>query len=214
MPSTTVTSLFGLSGSWRDQLVTASFRGVEFYVKKTSSEFGRKVRMSNFYGTDYSYIEDLGASTDGYTIEGYIIANKSNNYNYFEQRDQLIDALKTGEAGTDNFVKSPVNNKIMGAGGVAPTKGFAKGKSPVPGKLMHPYYGEILAYLKEPAKIEESFEEGGICRFQATFVPWQESKYTGTSVDYKWSVDMAGLTTFNSFIDSFSGWMSIGGSFV
>ena len=64
-------NIFGM-GNWRDQLIPASFRGVEFYVLKTEHTVGRKVRLSTFYGSDQAHIDDMGMATNEYQIEGYV----------------------------------------------------------------------------------------------------------------------------------------------
>jgi prophage DNA circulation protein len=201
--------------TWRDDLVSASFRGAEFFVASAESTVGRKVRLSNFWGTDETYIEDLGRSTDEFMVEGYVIANLDNGFNYFDQRDQLIKALTEGVAGTDNNVTVPgkaTGAYTVGSGGVA--NKFSGGMSPRPGTLRHPFYGEIEAYLKEPAKITESFEEGGIARFQMIFIRWQQAQNTGWKVNMVADFALQGLSTFNGLIDNFQGIMSIGGAFL
>lgn len=202
--------------SWRDNLVTASFRGAEFFVASAESTVGRKVRLSNYWGTDETYIEDLGRSTDEFMIEGYVIANMDNSFDYFDQRDELIKALTEGVAGTDNNVTVPgkgiTGPYAVGSGGVGSK--FTAGQGPRPGTLRHPFYGEIECYLKEPAKITESFEEGGIARFQMIFIRWQQAQNTGWKVNMVADFALQGVATFNGLIDNFSDIMQIGGAFL
>jgi prophage DNA circulation protein len=206
--------------TWRDDLVSASFRGAEFFVASAESTVGRKTRFSNFWGTDETYIEDLGRATDEFMIEGYVIANIDNGFNYFEQRDQLIMALTDGVAGSDNYVKNNKgqtvgSNRLQGSVS-NPKTGSVIAGMPVgkPGTLRHPFYGEIEAYLKEPAKITESFEEGGIARFQMVFIRWQQTVDTGWKINMVADFALQGISTFNGLIDNFQGIMSIGGAFL
>lgn len=91
-------------GSWRDDLRDASFRGVPFKVEGNSTGVGRRIKVHNYplYSTghgkkfqDHIWAQDLGAEIDSFSVTGYIIANKENDFNYFEERDRLIRALKT-----------------------------------------------------------------------------------------------------------------------
>ena len=150
-----------LGDTWRDELVTASWRGVEFYIKKSEALVGRKLQVGTHWGTDCALINDIGQSNDEYAIEGYIIANSGNLFNYFKHRDNLIAALRDGTTAGSNVVYIPKAFFKGNQGGQTKLK---------TGTLKHPYYGEIEAYLKEPARIEETIEEGGVCRFSATFL--------------------------------------------
>lgn len=198
----------GLFGNWRDNLISASFRGASFFVLNSERTVGRKLRLSNPWGSDYSYIEDLGKSTDEYIIEGYIIANDKNQFNYFKERDKLIEALGTGKTGSDNYLKAVdtkwTKGKVQGSGGINWN----------PGSLRHPFYGEISVYLKEPARITETFEEGGIAKFSMTFIRWNVAPASKVSAfDTAKTIIDQSLSLYNDFIDSFSKWMNVGGAF-
>lgn len=86
--------------SWRDELVSASFRGVPFKVKSASTEFGRRSVVHEVPFSDIPYPEDFGKAAGVYNITGYIIQNMQNNFNYFSERDALIEALNTKGTGT------------------------------------------------------------------------------------------------------------------
>jgi len=85
--------------AWRDNLVPASFRGVAFHVLSHDYAVGRRNVLHQYPFKDEPYIEDLGADTDEFSIEGYIVANASNEMDYFTQRNSLIAALKKADNG-------------------------------------------------------------------------------------------------------------------
>ena len=93
--------------TWRDKLTwddttyhLASFRGAKFYVENTNTEVGRRNVVHQYPFRDTPYVEDLGKDADQFTVNGYIIQNKQNNYNHFPDRNKLIGALKTYGSGT------------------------------------------------------------------------------------------------------------------
>ena len=199
-------NIFGM-GNWRDQLIPASFRGVEFYVLKTEHTVGRKVRLSTFYGSDQAHIDDMGMATNEYQIEGYVLANDSNGYDYMKQRDLLIDALRVGDPHSDN--------KVFWTGqrpGMMPGR---QGTDLKDGTLCHPFLGEKTVYLKEPAKITESSEEGGIARFQMVFMDTQSSALPADiSIDQIGLMNDISLKAFNDFADNFVAMVNLSGQFL
>lgn len=136
--------------AWRKRLRPASFREVPFFVAESDRGVGINTVVKElippekepgeFETEALTYVDDLGMSLDEFVIEGYIIANKDNGYDYFPARDDLIKALNT------------------------------RG----PGKLIHPYYGEIWVYHIGKARIRETDAEGGIARFIMTFSQFNE----------------------------------------
>jgi len=81
--------------SWRNSLQQASFRGISFKVKSSSFDGGRRVQLHEYINRDEPYAEDLGKEADRYSFDAYIIQNADNEFNYFSERDSLIDALKS-----------------------------------------------------------------------------------------------------------------------
>jgi len=172
--------LLDFLNTWRDNLLPASFRGVAFYILRAETEIGRRSktwyvpprRMEGKYWRQNIWPQtvDMGLDADRFTIEGYVIQNKDNNFDYFEERDKLISALKT--------------------------PGF--------GKLVHPYYGEIEVLVEGKARIEESFEEGGIARFTMYFVQGRKSVFVELREDYIELVDLSVLDMVNAFLDAFA----------
>lgn len=86
--------------SWRDRLLAASFRGIPFKVASHDHGVGRRNIVHQFPGADKPFIEDLGPDADTFTIEGYIVQNIGNGFDYFAERDALIDALRKEGPGT------------------------------------------------------------------------------------------------------------------
>jgi len=86
--------------SWRDKLQSASFRGIPFKVATHDHGVGRRNIVHQFPGADKPYIEDLGPDADTFTIEGYVLQNIGNGFDYFRERDALIAALRQEGPGT------------------------------------------------------------------------------------------------------------------
>jgi prophage DNA circulation protein len=92
--------------SWKDRLKQASFRGVNFYVLESERESGIHTVVQELLPDDTDvesqgivYVEDFGQGLDTFSIEGYIIANAKNNYDYMPDRDALIEALRVRKQG-------------------------------------------------------------------------------------------------------------------
>ncbi len=80
--------------SWRDNLRDASYRGVPFKVLKISTDVGRRNILHQYPFKDEPYLEDMGQDADVYNVTGYIVQNKKNNFDYFNERNALIEVLK------------------------------------------------------------------------------------------------------------------------
>lgn len=167
--------------SWRDNLLEASFRGVKFYVKSSEFSCGRNTIIDELTPVDKdtehrSYVQDNGAMPDQFRITGYVIANYDNKFEYFKERDLLIEALKK----------------------------FDKEQSG--GQLIHPFYGTKQVNVVGQVKITETFDEGGIATFDMLFAekvgidPVKTADY-GTQVNDKSDKtrDQAGTTFTENF---------------
>lgn len=93
--------------SWKDRLKEASFRGAKFYVLDSERESGIHAVVQELLPDDsdlesqgITYIEDFGQGLDVFSIEGYIVSNLNNNFDYMPERDLLIDALRVRKQGT------------------------------------------------------------------------------------------------------------------
>lgn len=87
------------TSTWRESLSEASFRGTKFYVSNSDAGVGRRTVVHQYPFREENYVEDMGIDSSEFTITAYVIANKSNNFNYFNDRDKLIRALKTEGSG-------------------------------------------------------------------------------------------------------------------
>jgi prophage DNA circulation protein len=85
--------------SWRDNLEPASFRGVPFSIISSETVIGRRTKTHNYYKRETPYVQDLGAAPDDFLLEGFVVQNSSNNFDYMENRDTLIAALKEANDG-------------------------------------------------------------------------------------------------------------------
>ena len=115
--------------SWRDNLQKASFRGIPFKVSASELSTGRKFQIEEIASTsgasgdnataadkkavetyasqqkgnvkkpDNKLYTDIGFYVDEFKIEGYVIQNALNSFDYFAERDALITALKSAGRG-------------------------------------------------------------------------------------------------------------------
>lgn len=82
--------------SWADRIGNAkgSFRGVEFWVERTSARAGRRVQVHEYPERDRAYAEDLGRSLREWSIECYFLGD-----DYDLQRNAFLDAVEIPGAG-------------------------------------------------------------------------------------------------------------------
>ena len=86
--------------SWRDSLLDASFKGASFKVAGSNYTVGRRTKLHQYANRDKPFLQDMGSDADSFTLEGYVVQNKDNLYDYFGERDKLINALKGRGPGT------------------------------------------------------------------------------------------------------------------
>jgi len=180
--------------SWRDNLISASFKGATFYVKKHDMEIGRNAVIYKKYkpeknsagkpydrtGTKLGYIKDAGPIPDAFKLEGYVIQNADNDFDYFAERDNLIKQLKSSGAGP----------------------------------LRHPWYGEINVQAGK-SRITESFDNNaGMCIFQMEFTQKGLESFKKIPGDYNARVDAAAAKANASIGDNFFGNFKTGTQFV
>ncbi|OQB05771.1 MAG: hypothetical protein BWY19_00796 [bacterium ADurb.Bin212] len=77
--------------AWREELRQASFKGVQFFVEAHTASGGRRTIVTEFPDRDVPDTEDKGRKARSFKIEAYILGD-----NYFNQRDQLINACENG----------------------------------------------------------------------------------------------------------------------
>jgi len=80
--------------SWKDNLQTASFRGVVFHVDSADLTGGRRSVVHEFPQRLEPYVEDLGLKPREISFEAFVIGD-----DYDTQRDRLLDALETAGSG-------------------------------------------------------------------------------------------------------------------
>lgn len=94
-------TIWDLQNDWRQRLRPASFRGVEFHVETDTFQGGRRTVVHEYPKRDLPYSEDMGRHALRYTITGYIIhGDRRLSGSVIQQRDRLVDALNTEDAGT------------------------------------------------------------------------------------------------------------------
>jgi prophage DNA circulation protein len=125
--------------SWREQLLPASFRGVEFSVTRSNAAFGRRVVVHEYPMRDTPYVEDLGRRARVMRVDAIILGD-----DYRVRRDALIEAIE--QSG--------------------------------PGKLVHPFYGELTVSLDDsPASIDESTDQGGSAYISFTVIESGQARF-------------------------------------
>jgi len=77
-----------------EELYTASYKGAEFLVNRTSTSGGRKDVLNEYPDSNIQNIEDLGLLPRSYRVSA-IIAEP----NYTQKRDTLLRALESGGTG-------------------------------------------------------------------------------------------------------------------
>lgn len=80
-----------------------------------------------------------------------------------------------------------------------------------PGLLIHPYYGRRMVALANPARISESFDEGGLARFSLDFVEAGENAQPTARTDTQSLVDVSADQALGAIADDFSGVFSVDG---
>jgi len=76
--------------TWREDLRSASFRGVPFEVEGDSGSFGRRVQVHEYPQRDKPWTEDLGRATRTFEITAFVVGD-----DYLARRDDLLAAIET-----------------------------------------------------------------------------------------------------------------------
>lgn len=161
--------------SWRDNLKPASFRGVPFFVKSHDFTCGRWTQVDelvNPNGPSHIWITDKGGVAEIFDIDAYIIQNGDNQFDYFKNRDDLMEAVSVG--------------KVMNNSGV----------------LIHPYLGTRHVFSTDGQKFSESEDEGGVCRIKLRFVWDTRQKIEPKIYPNIPKVDVAALRAKNISLDT------------
>jgi prophage DNA circulation protein len=111
--------------SWRDRLVDASFRNIQFKVANHSYGGGRRTQLHEFANREKPYLQDNGKAAETFSVEAYVIQNITNEFDYFTERDRLIKVLNQKGAGT--LVHPYLGFKKVGCTGFTFTETFDEG---------------------------------------------------------------------------------------
>lgn len=76
--------------AWQEQLRSASFRGVPFFVESSDATTGRRVVVHEFPLRAKPYAEDMGQKPREFSVEAFVLGA-----DYFSARDALLRALNT-----------------------------------------------------------------------------------------------------------------------
>lgn len=80
--------------AWRDNLRTASFKGIKFHVADHESSAGRRLAVNEYPFRDVPYTEDLGRSAGRWQITAYLVGE-----DYMAAAARLMEAVDAGGAG-------------------------------------------------------------------------------------------------------------------
>lgn len=89
-----------VTNTFLENLRPASWRGVPFEVNGDDAEFGRRVVVHEYPQRDKPYVEDLGRKTRKFTLDAWVCAHMENDFNPWDARDALIEAIEAGDVGT------------------------------------------------------------------------------------------------------------------
>jgi len=137
-----MSSIRSIHNEWRDSLVLASFRGIEFHTQTGARQSGRRLVVHEYPKRNVPYAEDMGRHAIRWTFTGYLLLRDKGillphrrKYNLIDQRNELIYALEADDAGT----------------------------------LVHPSLGTMLCMCERYAYSEQR-ERGGYMEFDMQFV--------------------------------------------
>lgn len=75
--------------TWRERYQRASFRGVEFAVRRSDAQVGRRTALHEYPQRDDPWPEDMGRAARRFTVDGVLVG-----VDYDQVRDRLIAALE------------------------------------------------------------------------------------------------------------------------
>lgn len=81
--------------AWRDNLLKASYKNIRFEVESHDTGVGRRTALHEYANRSNPYAQDMGKKADEFTINGYIVQNPENNFDYFTGRNRLMRAFKS-----------------------------------------------------------------------------------------------------------------------
>ena len=81
--------------SWREKLLPASFRAVDFFIVSSEDAMGRRSIVHEFPDKLNPYVEDMGEVTRTISLSAYVLG-----IDYLDKREKLEKALNEKGAGT------------------------------------------------------------------------------------------------------------------
>lgn len=92
--------------TWREQLrrvqlpdgrvvVSASFRGVPFFVEENGRSGGRRLQVDEYRGREDNDVQDLGRKARSFSVTAYVLGD-----DYLDARDAVITAVEAAGPGT------------------------------------------------------------------------------------------------------------------
>lgn len=79
-----------MTQTWRDRMLSASFRGVTFFVDAATVPVGRKVQLHEYPKRDEAFAEQMGKVARVHKVTAFVIGDDC-----FDQRDALLKALES-----------------------------------------------------------------------------------------------------------------------
>ena len=96
---------------WRDALLPASFKNVEFHVESASEDNGRRIVVHEFPKKESPYAEDMGRRAFGYMVRGYCISYMVDTDIPLYQRDYRVPRDLRGRV-IRRAVKHPISRSF------------------------------------------------------------------------------------------------------
>jgi prophage DNA circulation protein len=170
--------------SWKNNLQSASFRDVPFKVEGHAISGGRRVKETERW-QKRTLTTDMGPLLPVFSITAYVIQSGENSFDYFNNRDKLINVLQNN---TDNDKYNV-------------------------GTLIHPYFGRRRVHAASYT-ISEHYGEGGIARFEIEFLLEEDELFPGNITNPAAKMDTTVLKANALVMDNFIKTMKTASSFV
>lgn len=125
-----------------------------------------ELRPASFRGVPFHYEEAEG--TGGRRLAEHVFPGRDEPFHEDMGRAARVFSLRAYVVGDDYMAKRRALETALDESG--------------PGKLMHPYRGELLVACRE-YRVVETTSEGRMARFSITFVEGVENKFPGSAID-------------------------------
>ncbi len=109
-----MTAIKDLHNSWRDKLMPARFRGIEFHVELSTRASGRRTVVHEYPKRDLPYSEDMGRHAIRWAMTGYVLHGdkrlEARGVTVLQQRDALVRVLESFDAG---ILEHPTSDPML-----------------------------------------------------------------------------------------------------